>query len=97
MYLHKLFEPEDQISYEISANRVLTQGVLKANWNLHPTKNYCFLTAANSGDLKFGKSPFQMVKKRLVSKWSRFGIGSIIWEPNHLKSEQMAALLSPNI
>ena len=34
------------------------------------------------------------VKKRLVCTWSRFQMGTEIWKPKHLKSEQMAGILS---
>ena len=35
-----------------------------------------------------------MADKRLGCKWSRFWLGSDIWKPTHLKSRQMAAILS---
>ena len=38
-----------------------------------------------------------MVQKRLGCKWSGFWMGSEIWKPNHLKSRQMAAILSKTI
>ena len=31
---------------------------------------------------------FQMVEKRLVHKWTRFEMGSEIWKPNHVKTDQ---------
>ena len=40
---------------------------------------------------------FGIVKKRLVCKWSIFQMGSKIWKLDHLKSEQMAAILSKTI
>ena len=49
-----------------------------------------------SGDLKSGLVWFQMVKKRLVCKWSGFYMGSEIRKPNHLKSGQMAAIWIKN-
>ena len=39
-------------------------------------------------------SRFQMVKKRLVCKWSKFLMGSEIRKPYHLKSGPMATILS---
>ena len=50
-----------------------------------------------SGYLKRGSSEFQMVKKGLVCKWSGFWTVSEIQKPDHLKSRQMAAILSKTI